>query len=152
MRHFRFAEVRVNVTHVIRHGKIQKAAHFVAGGRASVKNLGCYYVMSRGLLKVFLLGVKVLHALKLVGQAHIEQDDGGRKVLARDGGSSRQLGGIDGKGSVEERKAVVVLVGGIIEEGERMFQGNTSNRKESASHFVGKAHVFVLVDATKDFA
>jgi hypothetical protein len=81
-------------------------------------------------------------------QARIEQDDGSSAVLVRYGGISRQLGVIDDQGSVKERKGVVVLVGGSTKE--KIFQGNTPNREAIGSHFVGKGHAFVLVDAMEN--
>jgi hypothetical protein len=48
-----------------------------------------------------------LHALKLMSQAHIVQNNSGRAVVARDGENSRQLGVIDNQGLIEGRKCVV---------------------------------------------
>jgi hypothetical protein len=63
--------------------------------------------------------------LKMESQARIEQDDGSSAVSAR-WRSSRQLGVIDNRGSVE-RESVVVLVRGSMKQ--ENFQGNTRTER-----------------------
>jgi hypothetical protein len=95
------------MSHVVCHRKIHQIAYLVFGARASFNDVGCYSVECHGLLEVCLLGTKILHALKLMSQAHIVQNNSGRAVVARDGENSRQLGVIDNQGLIEGRKCVV---------------------------------------------
>jgi hypothetical protein len=85
----------------------------------------------KGFLEECVPRTNVSPALKMERQDRIKHDDGGRAVVARYGGSSRQIGVIDDQGSIEEREDMVVLVGGS--DKERIIQGYTPNREEGGS-------------------